>query len=475
MRRVVGKVSDWISLDSPNDALRQRSEDALMQEVSWAMHLGLQAILLPSPPLHASNYCRSLLQFISASSYQQFWIKIPLLQPLRSNNTDVGLGHVTDGWIAWNNFRLATGHIHNIGVALELSPDLDEEDISTCKKWAAEPVKAIIIPTSMFISNKLGFPVLSRHHQVILSHFLKYKINFVFSGPSKHVPSESNLQPTGYSTYREYILFLRDRVYQSEAPLDPLIAAYRDRLQSPLQPLMDNLESQTYETFERDQIKYDQYERAILEAIRTLQERHEHTVLSTNDSSTDMNQRIEGNVMVVTVVGAGRGPLVAATLSAAKQLNQLVRIYAVEKNDNAVITLRNRVITDEWVNVTVVHSDMRHWQPPELAQIIVSELLGSWGDNELSPECLDGAQKCLDPFIGISIPYNYKSYLSPISTSRLWTGVRDMTPQKNVLNFLDTPFIVKFHNFFQIAPSQELFLFTHPNYPKPPLTIDNRR
>lgn len=29
------------------------------------------------------------------------------------------------------------------------------------------------------------------------------------------------------------------------------------------------------------------------------------------------------------------------------------------------------------------------------ADIIVSELLGSFGDNELSPECLDGAQQHL--------------------------------------------------------------------------------
>jgi hypothetical protein len=29
------------------------------------------------------------------------------------------------------------------------------------------------------------------------------------------------------------------------------------------------------------------------------------------------------------------------------------------------------------------------------ADMLVSELLGSFGDNELSPECLDGAQKFL--------------------------------------------------------------------------------
>lgn len=43
----------------------------------------------------------------------------------------------------------------------------------------------------------------------------------------------------------------------------------------------------------------------------------------------------------------------------------------------------------------IVHEDMRNWEAPEKADIIISELLGSFGDNELSPECLDGAQRLL--------------------------------------------------------------------------------
>jgi protein arginine N-methyltransferase 5 len=34
--------------------------------------------------------------------------------------------------------------------------------------------------------------------------------------------------------------------------------------------------------------------------------------------------------------------------------------------------------------VTVVSSDMRDWTPPEQADILISELLGSFGDNEVS-------------------------------------------------------------------------------------------
>jgi type II protein arginine methyltransferase len=38
---------------------------------------------------------------------------------------------------------------------------------------------------------------------------------------------------------------------------------------------------------------------------------------------------------------------------------------------------------------------MRSLALPESADIVVSELLGSFGDNELSPECLDGAMRFL--------------------------------------------------------------------------------
>jgi protein arginine N-methyltransferase 5 len=38
------------------------------------------------------------------------------------------------------------------------------------------------------------------------------------------------------------------------------------------------------------------------------------------------------------VVGAGRGPLVSASLRASARAQVPVRIYAVEKNPNAVIT-----------------------------------------------------------------------------------------------------------------------------------------
>ena len=39
------------------------------------------------------------------------------------------------------------------------------------------------------------------------------------------------------------------------------------------------------------------------------------------------------------VLGAGRGPLVTASLTAASKADRKIRVYAVEKNPNAVVTL----------------------------------------------------------------------------------------------------------------------------------------
>lgn len=120
----------------------------------------------------------------------------------------------------------------------------------------------------------------------------------------------------------------------------------------------------------------------------------------------DLKEQVVDRKPIVMVVGAGRGPLVRRVRSAAGRAGIDIDVYAVEKNPNAVVTLQNAKITENWSNVTIVAGDMRAWESPVLADILVSELLGSFGDNELSPECLDGAQKYLRPG-GISIPCKY--------------------------------------------------------------------
>ena len=165
------------------------------------------------------------------------------------------------------------------------------------------------------------------------------------------------------------------------------------------------------------------------------------------------------------VVGAGRGPLVRAALSASEKSGRKIRVFAVEKNPNAVITLQQQQIEYWGEQVTVISSDMREWDPPEedYADILVSELLGSFGDNELSPECLDGAQKFLKPGKicikvfnpvlfstlifpgGISIPYSYTSFIGPLQSSKLYNEVRSCKDEnKHPLANFETPYVVHF-------------------------------
>ena len=72
--------------------------------------------------------------------------------------------------------------------------------------------------------------------------------------------------------------------------------------------------------FEKDPIKYTEYQRAIQLA---LQDR-----ISEEEASA-------GRILVLMVLGAGRGPLVRASLKAAELSNRKVKVYAVEKNPNA--------------------------------------------------------------------------------------------------------------------------------------------
>lgn len=46
-----------------------------------------------------------------------------------------------------------------------------------------------------------------------------------------------------------------------------LLSRYDDILEIPLQPLYDNLDSYTYEVFEKDPVKYIFYQRAIEQAL----------------------------------------------------------------------------------------------------------------------------------------------------------------------------------------------------------------
>lgn len=214
-----------------------------------------------------------------------------------------------------------------------------------------------------------------------------------------------------------------------------------------------------YEVFEKDPHKYNQYQAAIKQA---LEDRPRKTTISD-----------EEDVTTIVVVGAGRGPLIRASLNASEMSGRRVKVYALEKNPHAVNTLRS-LVNELWPGrVTVVAGDMRNHNPDFRADILVSELLGSFGDNELSPECLDGAQRFLKPD-GISIPTSYTSWVAPVQSLKLYNEIRNTRPpDKTLQNCFETPYVVHIVNKYVIDSSQQLFTFKHPNLEQVP--IDNSR
>lgn len=269
--------------------------------------------------------------------------------------------------------------------------------------------------------------------------------------------SRKTKDPTPHLSYIRNL----QRKQPSRTSLERLGAGYQDYLQAPLQPLTDNLESITYEVFEKDPIKYDWYERAIARALSDWAEQ-EKPVSSPH-----------GRV-VVAVVGAGRGPLVTRALRAAEAVGVEIELWAVEKNPNAYVLLQ-RHNEEDWENrVTVVKSDMRAWKgpwrqdvgpwPPSVRSytssvdaptpyipqpghtpidILISELLGSFADNELSPECLDGITHLLSSEHGISIPASYTAHLTPIAAPKLHADIAARGHSDPTAT--ETPYVVMLH------------------------------
>ncbi|KAJ3126682.1 Protein arginine N-methyltransferase 5 [Nowakowskiella sp. JEL0407] len=410
-----GTIANWLELDSSDPLVRLNSEIWFSKEIQWATHLGLSACFFPWPlSQDASNFSRYLNSAISASHFTDPVLRIPFLEQENS-------------WVKYNQIRTLCDHTPRLLIALQFPEELPDDVDDQVQRWFAEPVKYIILPASLFLTNAKGFPVLSKKMQgiinpqfIILSHSIK-----------------GHHQNGGLSAYAQYIQYLY-RQRPESGVIDQFATGYHDYLQAPLQPLMDNLEAATYEVFEQDPVKYRLYQLAVEKAL--------------------LDRMDEDTTVVIMVVGAGpRGPLVDCCLRAATKANCKVRLYAVEKNPNAVVTLRKKR-KDVWGDsVTVVHSDMRAWVAPEKCDILVSELLGSFGDNELSPECLDGAQSLLKE-TGISIPANYTSFVAPISSHKLYNEVMAYKDLKS----METPYVVKFRSVRELAESKETWVFNHP-------------
>lgn len=452
MAGVVAKLSPWIRPDCPNPMLRAASEAAFAEEVAFANHMSLRALVIPAPNGGAqgvANLARCLSSALLSAPTLQLWLRLPVLDlpgkvpPMSFNSEDTPVKVPTERemepWEVWNTIRTLCGEHPNLGVALELTAELPHRSI--LERWVAEPVRVVLLSTSSYVTNKVGYPVLSRRHQDFIKMMFKMRPFFALTGRAHKVKGGD-----GYRPFVQYLAHLFGKM-PGASEAETYEAPYYDYLQAPLQPLAHNLGSQTYETFEKDPVKYAAYEEAIQQCLL-------------ERDFTDMP--------IIMVLGAGRGPLVKRSLRAAETAGKKVKVFAVEKNPNAVVTLRNMKSEPGWENVTIISCDMRHMDKTIKADILVSELLGSFGDNELSPECLDGANGLLKDD-GVSIPSSYTSYLAPLSSTKLHNEVKAYGES---LREMETAYVVKIHRGKLVSATQPVFSFAHPNRAA---LIDNSR
>jgi len=330
------------------------------------------------------------------------------------------------------------------------------------KRWIGERVHSLQIDQELFISNTKGYPTLAKKHQEIVKAFMRQQCRMILK--SRH-PNDNMEQHYGYLCH----LF---KTHDQLSPDDRIEVSYRNYLQSPLQPLADNLESATYEVFENDVIKYEIYEDSLVRAFQD-KKRYGRFLQTKTLALVEANPTSEE--IVVMYFGAGRGPLIRKALKAAEKAQVKIKVIALDKNPNAIVTLRN-MINDEGLadRVTLFAGDMRMLQGDIKGDILMSELLGSFGDNELSPECLNPTAKFLKPG-GIFIPYSYTNYVVPMSSQIIWNevnlfasqGFSARVPIAQQLYPFELPYVVRiFSATFPCGDkSLPVFTFRHVPYP----------
>ncbi|KAI2616296.1 Skb1 methyltransferase [Hypoxylon sp. NC1633] len=484
---LVAWSSPWIDLCSHNLIISSISRQVLNLEVSYASFCGIRTIIVPGPIQDSvragsghgiAQYARAIQEALSISTRVNIVIEVPMYRELGLEKKasswslffDMNRGkmaaakHEIDpfsSWDSWHIIRSVCGYNSRLLVALEIPHNLPDSDLQA--RWFSEPIQYLTFGPQTFQTNKAGYPSLTPAHQDLILTYMRLKntpyILLCDVGPEVKpdpdstqlasdtssaldfpTPEEAASQLTsdnsldkvqGLNVHSAYLRHLE----RSQDPLSDLELAtltnYQDWLQSPLQPLSDNLESTTYEVFEADPVKYFQYEKAIAAALRDWAAQGKPT------SSP-------GGEVVIVVAGSGRGPLVTRALRASESTGVPVRVWALEKNPNAYVYLLRQNQVEWGGRVTVIKADMRAWKGPVLVpggtgpsgknknikpqygkvDILVSELLGSFGDNELSPECLDGIQHVLAPTYGISIPASYTAHVTPIATPRLHADIR---------------------------------------------------
>lgn len=272
---------------------------------------------------------------------------------------------------------------------------------------------------------------LSKRHRLILS--LERHVLLEMVRRYKCLPYDAVVATSATVVSAEQMLSKRSRphllMHQAEAREEvmdlfascscPHVSPHSDELIDPLQPLTRDLSLEVYQTFEKDKVKYAQYDGAIQMAVADLRA---------------LNPTIR-----ILVIGPGRGPLLDMVIKHACNQDTVV---AIERNVNCIETLKARL--KERKLLKLIHGDVRDVH--DTFDIVVSELLGSFGCNEACPEIL---QHFTDAHT-VMIPQAYTSYLQP--------AYCEIFEEFHA----GRPFLANFNSIYFTGTPVHIFEFIHP-------------
>ncbi|RYP82612.1 hypothetical protein DL769_001606 [Monosporascus sp. CRB-8-3] len=250
---LVAYSSPWIDLCSSNHVVASISRQVLNLEVSYANFCGVRSIIIPGPREDSvkvghghgiAQYARAIQEAFLLGTRVNLIIHIPMYREpgLEEQATVLSASEISEeqpqaeqeidlfsSWDSWHTIRSHAPYFLLCDVGPELEAAADASEI-------------------LNNSSAADFPTLAEAAALSVRE-------------NKHMTLEHNA----------YAAYLRHLERQQE-PLSYLeqttLTNFQDWLQSPLQPLSDNLESVTYEVFEGDPVKYWQYEQAITEALK---------------------------------------------------------------------------------------------------------------------------------------------------------------------------------------------------------------
>lgn len=438
----IGLVSSFLELESDDADVRTLSTQVLKHELEYANFVGIkQVILAPPRKLTTLHYYAQCL----ANVFEYFAEKCPTISislPLFEDSDPLST------WELWNTIRKLCDYHPKLCISLALPRQKTPSYVLS--RWLSEPVTCLLISASVFTFNQYNFPVLNKFNQSIVAEFQKINGNassfgelvIILHGMEKHV-EKHKIFPSNYLEYINYCLKKSDMIV---SPNNDTMNDLLPRIMPPLLPHHNNLSNEVYHTFEKDSVKYDLYEKAIKAALLEL----------LNDTPND--QSTKSMNFVILVAGAGRGPLVDKTFNVLNELGIVnFKLLAIEKNPHALLYLEKRNF-EHWSNkVEIFNADIRNWDKNTKVDVCISELLGSFGCNELAPECINSIEKYHSKPTTKFIPQSYSSLALPVSSPILYQTLKQKGEK-----YLQTPCIA--HNVpFCKASSRvnELWKFSH--------------